>query len=150
MEKKRKILPLVWLLIALITMAGLHFFWPLAIWLLPPRTWFGLAPLCFGLYMSALSAKAFQKAETGLIPFDEATALVTDGFFRYTRNPMYLGMVLFLAGVAMLFGSFGSLIPVPLFAWIIQRNFILAEERFMEAAFGDDFLAYKSRVRRWL
>lgn len=150
MEKKRKILPLAWLLIALISMVGLHRFWPVANWLQPPWNWLGLFPLLFGLYMAAVSAKTFRSLETGLIPFDEATCLVTKGFFRYTRNPMYLGMVLFLAGGATLLGSIGSLFPVPLFAWIIQRNFILGEERFMETAFGDEFLAYKSRVRRWL
>lgn len=76
--------------------------------------------------------------------------LVTGGFFRYTRNPMYLGMVLLILGAAMLYGTAGALLPAPFFAWIIQRNFIRAEERFMEAAFGEEYLAYKKSVRRWL
>jgi protein-S-isoprenylcysteine O-methyltransferase Ste14 len=50
----------------------------------------------------------------------------------------------------MLYGTAGALAPMPFFIWIIQRNFIRAEERFMEAAFGAEYLAYKQRVRRWL
>jgi protein-S-isoprenylcysteine O-methyltransferase Ste14 len=150
MEKKRKVLPLVWLLIALVGMALAHRYLPLAQYLDTPWNRAGIGPLCLGIYVAAVSAGSFRKAGTGLVPFDEATALVTGGFFRYTRNPMYLGMVLLLLGVSMLLGSLGSVMPVPLFAWVIRRNFILGEERFMEKAFGEEYLAYKRRVRRWI
>jgi protein-S-isoprenylcysteine O-methyltransferase Ste14 len=150
MSDKPKILPLVWLLIALVAMLILHSAWPVARYLQQPWTWAGLLPVALGCGLAVVSARAFQKADTGLIPFDEARVLVTDGFFRYSRNPMYLGMVLLLLGVSMLLGSLGTLLPIPLFIWIIRRHFILGEERFMEAAFGDQYRAYKARVRRWL
>ena len=150
MEKKRKILPLVWLLVTLAGMLLLHVYLPLARYLHAPWSWAGLGPLCLGVGLAATSARSFRKAGTGLIPFDEATALVTSGFFRYTRNPMYLGMVLSLLGTSMLLGSLATLLPVPVFAWVIQRNFILGEERFMAEAFGDEYRAYKRRVRRWV
>jgi protein-S-isoprenylcysteine O-methyltransferase Ste14 len=149
-EDKPKIMPLVWLLFALLLMAGLHSGLPLIRILHSPWTWAGLAPGVFGTWVMVTSARAFQRAETGLMPFDEATVLVKGGFFRYTRNPMYLGMVLILLGAAMLCGTAGAFLPIPMFVFIIRRNFILGEENFMEEAFGDEYLDYKRSVGRWL
>jgi protein-S-isoprenylcysteine O-methyltransferase Ste14 len=91
----------------------------------------------------------FKNAGTGITPFDEATALVTGGFYRYTRNPMYVGMFLMLAGVAFLMGSIGAALPVLVFILIIRNNFVMGEERFLEASFGQQYIDYKSTVRRW-
>ena len=85
-----------------------------------------------------------------MLPFERSTALVTTGLYRITRNPMYLGMLLILAGVALLSGSASTLLPIPVFAWAIQRNFIIGEERFLEQIFGAQYLDYKRQVRRWL
>jgi len=100
--------------------------------------------------MAAISAHLFKKAGTGIKPFDEATTLVKDGFYRYSRNPMYLGMCLMLTGSAFLMGSIGALLPIPVFVLIIRNKFVAAEERFLEASFGERYLEYKSTVRRWL
>jgi protein-S-isoprenylcysteine O-methyltransferase Ste14 len=150
MEKKRKILPLAWFAMALVSMTVLHYLLPLIQYVRPPFHYAGVFIGAFAMVMTVMAAGAFKKADTGLVPFDEATALVTDGFFRFTRNPMYLGMVLFLLGMSILFGSFSTLFPIPLFAWIIRANFIVGEERFMEAAFGARYLEYKKKVRRWI
>ena len=150
MEQKRKILPLVWFLMALLLMLALHYLWPVARYVHTPFHFAGVIIGSCAMVMTVMAAGAFKKAETGLVPFDEATALVTDGFFRFTRNPMYLGMVLFLLGVSIMFGTLGTLLPIPVFAWVIRSNFIIGEERFMEAAFGEEYLAYKKKVRRWL
>ena len=143
-------MPLAWLLIAGVVMFGLHRYVPLAVYIPRPWSWSGMAPMLFGLYMAASSAAAFRKAGTGLLPFSDATQLVTHGFFRYTRNPMYLGMVVCLAGWSILLGTAATLLPVPLFAWVIQRNFIQTEERFMERNFGEAYRVYREQVRRWL
>lgn len=150
MEERPKILPLVWLFLALAAMAALHRLWPVAPYLAGGWRWAGLAPLLPGLAMTIMAARQFLRADTGLVPFDEARVLVTDGFFRYTRNPMYLGMVCVLAGVSMLLGTVGTLAPIPLFVWVIRQRFILPEEKFMERAFGQPYLDYRARVRRWL
>ena len=110
----------------------------------------GVIPVLFGIAMAAISAAMFVKADTGLEPFDEATTLVTGGFYRITRNPMYLGMFLMLFGVAFLMGSVTTLLPLLLFVLVIRYNFVLGEERFLEAAFGQSYLDYKSEVRRWI
>ena len=114
-----------------------------------PLAYAGVVGVFLGIIMAAISAGMFKKAGTGIKPFDEATTLVTRGFYRYTRNPMYVGMFLMLAGVAFLMGSIGAALPVLVFILIIRNNFVKGEERFLEASFGQQYLDYKSTVRRW-
>lgn len=150
MEQKRKILPPVYLLLMLILMTGLHFLLPMAHIIPEPYSYAGAVLVVLGIAIAAVAAGSFHKAGTPVIPFEPSTALVTGGVYRYTRNPMYLGMVLLLIGAAILFGSLGAWIPIPFFIWIIQANFIRGEERFLEAIFGEQYREYKRKVRRWL
>jgi protein-S-isoprenylcysteine O-methyltransferase Ste14 len=149
-EKKRKIIPPVYLLITLLVMWLVQRFLPVYQFIDEPLAYAGILPVFFGISMAAISAGMFKKAGTGIEPFDEATCLVTSGFYRVTRNPMYMGMFLMLMGVAFLMGNIGALLPLPVFIVIIRNNFVLGEERFLEAAFGQHYLDYKSAVRRWL
>jgi protein-S-isoprenylcysteine O-methyltransferase Ste14 len=84
------------------------------------------------------------------VPFTQSTALVTGGIYRWTRNPMYLGMMSGLIGLAVLLGTLSAFLPIPLFVWQIRRKFVLPEEAFLEGIFGGRYLEYKARVRRWL
>jgi protein-S-isoprenylcysteine O-methyltransferase Ste14 len=150
MEKKRKIVPPVYLLMTLVLMWLMNQFFPVYRAVYPPAAYLGIIPVIFGIAMAAIAAGMFKKADTGLVPFEEATTLVTDGFYRYTRNPMYLGMFLMLLGGAILMGSIGALLPMPIFVLVIRNHFVLAEERFLEAAFSRQYLDYQSKVRRWI
>ena len=150
MEKKRKIIPPVYLFAALLLMWLLQRYFPVQQFIHTPVAYAGVVPVLFGIAMAAVSAGMFLKVDTGLEPFDEATTLVTGGFFRFTRNPMYLGMFLMLFGVAFLLGSLGALMPLLFFVLVIRYNFVAGEERFLEAAFGQQYLDYKSEVRRWI
>ncbi len=150
MEKKRRIIPPVYLFLALALMWLLQRFVPVHQYIDTPVAYAGVIPVLFGIAMAAISAGMFVKAHTGLEPFDEATTLVTGGFYRITRNPMYMGMFLMLFGVAFLLGSLSALLPLVFFVLIIRYNFVLGEERFLEAAFGQSYLEYKSEVRRWI
>lgn len=131
-------------------MGLLQGFLPLYQYVQPPLAYAGVVFVFLGIAISAVSADLFVKADTGLLPFEDATALVTAGLFRFTRNPMYLGMFLMVFGAAFLMGSIGALIPLLMFVLIIRYNFVAGEERFMEAAFGQQYLDYKSKVRRWI
>lgn len=131
-------------------MALLQLFLPLYQYVQPPLAYAGIIIVFLGIALSAISAGMFVKADTGLLPFEEATALVTGGIFQFTRNPMYVGMFLMVFGSAFLMGSVGALIPLLIFMLIIRFNFVAGEERFMEAAFGQHYLDYKSKVRRWI
>lgn len=76
--------------------------------------------------------------------------MVMDGVFSFSRNPMYLGMVAILLGVAVGLGSTWALIVPPVFMGLIQTMFIRMEERILEEQFGAAYLAYRDRVRRWI
>ncbi|NIO84348.1 MAG: hypothetical protein GTN53_27945, partial [Candidatus Aminicenantes bacterium] len=78
------------------------------------------------------SARLFARAETAIRPFEESTTLVRSGMYRVTRNPMYLGMVLVLLGIALILGSLSTFLLIPLFAWLIQSLFIVHEEAMLE------------------
>ena len=140
----------MYLFMSLALMWLLDFFMPVYHYLHEPLSYLGVIPILAGIVIAALSAGRFKKAGTGLLPFEEATTLVTDGFFRFSRNPMYLGMILMLLGAALLLGSVGALLPVLLFIVIIRYNFVAGEERFMEDSFGQQYLDYKANVRRWI
>lgn len=150
MERKRKIIPPVWLLLTLMAMVALHFALPIVRLIPGPYRSLGWLAVAAGIAVSAIAAGAFRRAGTPVVPFERSTALVTDGLFRHTRNPMYLGLVLVLLGVAVALGTLGAFLPIPLFVWIIQKRFIEGEERFLTEIFGDEYLAYRRRVRRWL
>jgi protein-S-isoprenylcysteine O-methyltransferase Ste14 len=147
---KRKIVPPVYLLLALLAMTALHFLMPMSRWLTPPWSYAGVGLMVLGAFMTLVSAGAFKRAGTPVIPFEPSTVLVTSGFYRLTRNPMYLGMVSVLLGAGMLFGTIGAFTPIPIFVWIIQTQFIEGEERFLAEIFGEQYRDYQRRVRRWL
>ncbi len=121
---------------ALVAMFCLDHWWPVSSLLNEPFNWLGLLLTIPGLAMVLHSGAGFLRMKTGLLPFSEATRLVTGGLYQVTRNPMYLGMVAFLLGLAMILGSVSPWIPVFIFAWVIDRQIIRNEEKFLTEAFG--------------
>jgi protein-S-isoprenylcysteine O-methyltransferase Ste14 len=150
MQWAQRVVPPIWLLLALLASGALHHLLPIAQLLEPPATWLGLAPLAVGMVLTSKGFGAFRRAGTPVVPFRRSTALVTWGVYRLTRNPMYLGLTLILAGGAWMRGSVGAFVPLPLLVWILQSSFIRTEERLLEEIFGGEYLRYKSAVRRWL
>jgi len=146
----RKIIPPVYFLASLILMVGLHHHLPLVLLVTEPVSYAGLLLLLPGLFISFWGARTFRKAGTPVKPFEPSTTLVLNGLYRYSRNPMYLGLVLMLTGTALLLGSLSPFLVVIVFFLIIQEGFICHEEPFLENIFGDEYRAYKTRVRRWL
>jgi protein-S-isoprenylcysteine O-methyltransferase Ste14 len=92
----------------------------------------------------------FRKAETGIVPFSKSTTLILEGFYKFTRNPMYVGMNIFLIGLLITLNNFFNLIFVVIFFLIVRNLFVLKEEVQMEETFGEEYLSYKKKVRRWL
>jgi len=150
MRWAQRMIPPLWLLIALIASAVLQRFFPIAQLLRSPLTWLGAVPLAAGVVLTSAGFGAFRRAGTPVVPFTRSTALVTSGVYRLTRNPMYLGIALILAGSAWMRGSIGAFVPLPPFVWILHSGFIRAEERLLEEIFGGEYLRYKTEVRRWL
>lgn len=149
LETPRKIVPPVYLALSILAMCLLDRYVPLGNFEGPFVWGFASAFLAAGLMLIIYSAGLFKKADTALIPFHKSTSLVTTGPFKMTRNPMYLGMVFVLLGIAIALGSALPFLVISVFILIIQTRFILGEERFMEELFGEEYLSYKKRVRRW-
>ena len=106
--------------------------------------------LCF--FVTFSSARNFKKKDTTVNPMkpNETSKLVTDGFFKITRNPMYLGMLLFLLGLSIYNGLIVGLIFLPLFVGYITYFQIIPEENAMLEIFGEEFKVYMKKVRRWI
>jgi protein-S-isoprenylcysteine O-methyltransferase Ste14 len=145
-----KLLPPTILLITLLLMLGLHFLFP--VFRIIPALWnlLGLLPVTVGIAINYLADESFKRARTTVNPFLQPNTLVTSGVFEISRNPMYLGFVLILIGVAILLGSLTPFGVIPLFVWLITVRFIHIEEKNLAANFGLEWSAYKVKVRRWL
>ena len=105
-----------------------------------------------GLSILILAVSLFKKQNTTVNPIkiENASFLVTSGIFEYSRNPMYLGMVLILLGLALMFNLIGGTLFTLLFTIYITKFQIRPEEEVMERLFREDFLRYKQNVRMWL
>ena len=114
------------------------------------RLFLGGAIIIAGGTVIASSARSFWKAGTPIRPFEESSTLVITGLFRYSRNPMYVGMGGILFGLALVLGTATPFTVPPVFVVVITRRFVLHEEEALESHFGGRYTEYKSRVRRWL
>ena len=94
--------------------------------------------------------RTIEKAGTPIRTDRPVPRLVTDGPFRFTRNPGYLGLAMLYAGIALLRNSLWAILLLPVVVYVIQREVIGREERYLERTFGEEYLAYKTRVRRWV
>lgn len=150
MTRSRGPLPPVILLVAIGLEVALHRFLPVATLLPAPWHWIGLLFIGGGLGVAAGPVFAFRRKDTTIIPFQESSRLVVDGMFTVTRNPMYLGMLLVLIGIATLTGSLSPFIVPLLFVPTLNARVIRHEETMLEKRFGDDYRDYRRRVRRWL
>ncbi|MBB4631777.1 methyltransferase family protein [Sphingosinicella soli] len=110
----------------------------------------GLVLAVGGLGLIFAAIIRFRSAGTNPEPWRQTTAFVASGVYRWTRNPMYLGMALIFAGLALIFDSLATLLLLPFTVILIDRKVIAREERYLETKFGEDYRAYKEKVRRWL
>jgi protein-S-isoprenylcysteine O-methyltransferase Ste14 len=94
--------------------------------------------------------RAFGRAGTPMDPGSPSQAIVTDGPYRMTRNPAYLGMALTYTGIAIVSSAPWALVPLPVVIAVIDRGVIAREERYLERKFGARYTDYKRRVRRWV
>ncbi len=102
-----------------------------------------------GLALAAWFARTLRAADTTLRTDKPVSSLVQDGPFRYSRNPGYLSLAMLYAGIALLRNASWAILLLPLVVYVIQREVIEREERYLERTFGEEYLAYKRRVRRW-
>ena len=110
----------------------------------------GAALIVAGAGLMGTFVRAFGRARTPLDPYTPSEAIVTDGPYRLSRNPAYLGMTLTYAGIAIVWNAPWALVPLPVAIAVIDRGVIVREERYLERKFGARYMDYKRRVRRWI
>ena len=103
-----------------------------------------------GLGIAAWGMVTFARAHTAIIPHRPASSLVDTGPYRFTRNPMYTGMTIAYLGVAVHLNSAWAILLLPMVLFLLHRFVIRREERYLSAAFGDTYEAYRARVKRWV
>ena len=148
--KSKKIMPPTYLLIAMLVMIAIHFLFPGKLIIPPIWNLLGIIPVVLGVVINLVADGSFHKVKTAVRPFEESSVLVTDGFYRISRNPMYLGFVLTLIGIAILLRSLTPYLVILIFMVWIQRKLITAEEHMLAEKFGAQWQEYQHTVRRWL
>lgn len=105
-----------------------------------------------GLLIALVGVRAFRQARTTIHPQhpERVSSLVSNGIYSRTRNPMYLGMLLVLTAIAVWIGQPAGFVVLPVFVWYLTRYQIVAEEQAIAAHFGQQYLDYCQRVRRWI
>ena len=105
-----------------------------------------------GMSLGVMGVTQFRKAQTTPNPqaLEKVSSLVTSGIYRYSRNPMYLGLVLILLGWAFYLSHFLSFVLLPVFILYMKRFQIQPEEQMMARKFGKTYQAYLNKVRRWI
>ena len=110
----------------------------------------GAALAACGFVMIGIGTRRFLAAGTNIPPTLPTTALVVEGIYGRTRNPLYLGATLVYLGLSVAAGSLWAIVLVVPLLWVINVGVIAREERYLERKFGDAYRAYKVRVRRWV
>ena len=117
---------------------------------LTPVAIIGLATAIGGLVLIAIALGLFRSSKTRPEPWQPASSLVLNGLYRFTRNPMYLGMAMLSLGIAIAFASLSGAVLSMVALIIIDRAVVGREEAYLTRRFGQDYIAYKAKVRRWL
>lgn len=148
-EASHKIMPTTYFTILLLLSIGSHLLYRVRI-VGPPYTYAGIPLVALGAALNVWTDTLFKEAGTTVKPHLSPSALITSGPFGISRHPMYLGMAAVLLGSAVFMGS-----PIPFlspvaYAFLMERIFIPIEERNLESCFGDEYLDYRKRVRRWI
>jgi protein-S-isoprenylcysteine O-methyltransferase Ste14 len=103
-----------------------------------------------GMTLAAWFARTMRGADTTMHINRPVSRVVQDGPFRFSRNPGYLSLTMLYAGIAVLRNALWAVVLLPLVVYVIQREVIEREERYLERTFGEEYLAYKARVHRWV
>ena len=147
---EKKIMPPTFLMILLILSIAIHFVFPVFKFVFSPYAYIGIFFIIFGIILNLWTDSLFKKKQTTVKPHEMPNFFIDYGPFKISRHPMYLGMFSILFGSAIFLGSVFPFIFSILFIIIIERMFIPMEEKNLEKKFGNKYVDYKKRVRRWI
>lgn len=146
---KKLLIPPVFVIISLILIVLFYFLLPGYNWIPFPYNLLGILFVYTGFVISGKSRDLFNKYKTTL-GFDKSTHLITEGVFSKTRNPMYIGMFLFLFGMSICFMNIFSILTSILFISFARIYFIPIEEKLLSEEYGIEYEIYKQNVKRWI
>ena len=146
----KRLSPLAYLLIAILLTVALHLLLPFRELIPFPWRLVGLLPILLGIILNVLADRSLKRHETTVKPFAVSRTLVTEGVYRVSRHPMYLGMVLIIAGIAALLGSLAAWLILPLLAVLLDARFVRIEESMLAETFGEAYRRYRQQARRWI
>lgn len=115
-----------------------------------PGAALGVLLVLAGIALIVAAALEFRRHETTIVPGETPSAMIVTGIYAWSRNPIYLGDALILAGACLIWGAGLALLLVPVFLWVIQRRFVLPEEARMADKFVAAWRAYAQQTNRWL
>jgi protein-S-isoprenylcysteine O-methyltransferase Ste14 len=147
---RKQVLPPTYFWGSVLLMFGLHYLVPVRKLIGAPYSYLGVIPLLIGLMVNVWCSEQFKRVKTTVKPFEQSSHLVTEGPYRFSRHPMYVGMALALIGLAVLLGTTVQVVVIPIFVWVMGKKFIAAEEKALEETFGEAYRQYSKRVRRWV
>lgn len=127
-----------------------HFLLPVKQIIFMPYIFLGFIPVIAGVILNLWADSLFKKLNTTVKPDQRPSVLIDYGPFKISRNPMYLGMTLMLIGAGIILGSITSFIGAIFFIAAMEYYFIPEEEKAMQETFGDEYVKYKDKVKRWL
>jgi protein-S-isoprenylcysteine O-methyltransferase Ste14 len=143
----KRLSPLVYLLVAILLTAALHLLLPFRELIPPPWRLAGLLPLLVGILLNVLAHRSLKRHATTVKPFAVPNALVTEGVYGVSCDPMDLGIILIIAGIAVLLESLATWLILPLFAVLLDASFIRIEESMLEGAFGEAYRRQRKQAR---
>jgi protein-S-isoprenylcysteine O-methyltransferase Ste14 len=115
-----------------------------------PAQVIGVVLILLNFFVGAPALRNMLKVKTSPNPHRPSTALLESGVYRFTRNPMYIGLTLAYAGLMFFFQISWGLVFIPLLIWLITKWVIIPEEEYLQIKFGDEYLQYQANVHRWL
>jgi protein-S-isoprenylcysteine O-methyltransferase Ste14 len=139
--------------VALVIALILHALYPVRLVRFLPRVTrvvLGCSLAGLALTLATFAIRAMMRAHTSIDPSQPTTALVVEGPFRLTRNPLYLSQTLLYAGISILVNTLWSMLLLPVILVAMRKGVIDREEQYLERKFGEQYLRYKARVRRWI
>lgn len=146
----QKLIPPLFLFISILVTIFLHIIFPVKIIISSPYNYLGIILIISGLTIAKTVARLFSKIDTEIHTFKEPGKLVTDGFFQYSRNPVYLCFVIVLLGLNILLGSLTPFVVMVVFIIVTNFWYIPFEKKKMQEHFGQEYENYKKTVRRWI
>ncbi len=150
LDMQQRLLPPVVFLVCLLAAGSIAFLVPGPTLVPMPWNGVGLTLIVAGIFLLVAGSQRFTRSRTNINTFLDPNHLVTDGVFRLSRNPMYLGFALTLLGVCVGIGAATPFLAWLVFVLVCQVWYIPFEEARCEAVFGDEYRKYRSRTRRWL